>query len=385
MNNCAIVCEYNPFHTGHKYQLSVAKERADNVVCIMSGQFVQSALPAFCDKSIRTECALYGGADAVIELPAVFATASAQYFAEGAIKIASAVKNIRYVAMGATASESDILSLADIRTKKHDIFSSELKSALKSGSSYGAANIAAYEKLSNERTDVKLVLSDPNNILCLEYIAAMRKLMPYAEPLIIKRLGASYNDVSLDNEYVSASAIRASFDDVRVERFIPHCLEKIRNWRSLHAPDLSIYKKIAVFAVKSSSTEKLSALRDCSEGLEFLLCELKKCSDYDAFLDGSVCRRYGKKRIMRLLLAATLDIKKADLSKDFCTRLLGCVSGFDFGLLPNFVKTNNADIKKCLADEKMRDSLLIDERAGALYNTVCGINGDYYNYSLVKI
>lgn len=385
MNNCAIVCEYNPFHTGHKYQLDAARERADNIVCIMSGQFVQSALPAFCDKSIRTESALLGGVDAVIELPALYATASAQYFAEGAVKIASAIKNIKYVAMGATVAESDILNLADIRTKRQTEFSETLKSLLKSGLSYSAATIAAYSKLSDGKTDVEHTLSDPNNILCLEYIAAMRAFAPNVEPLIIKRRGAGYNDVSLDNEYVSASAIRSAFDDERAAHFIPYSYDKIKEWRACHAPDISVYEKIAVYRVKTSSTEKLSELRDCSEGLEFLLRDLSKNSDFQAYLDGSTCRRYGKKRIMRLMLDAILDIKKSDLNKKFYTRLLGCAKNFDFDLLPEFVKTNNADIKKYAESNDVRDVLSIDMRAAALYSTICSINGDYYNYSLVKV
>ena len=103
MNNCAIICEYNPFHSGHKYQLDVVRAHgASNIVCVMSGQFVQSATPAFCDKALRAECAIIGGADAVIELPAAYATASAQAFAEGAIKIIAAIKNADTLAMGAT-------------------------------------------------------------------------------------------------------------------------------------------------------------------------------------------------------------------------------------------------------------------------------------------
>ena len=79
MKNCAVICEYNPFHTGHKYQLDTLRSMSvDNIFCVMSGDFVQSAMPAFCDKLIRAECAIRGGADAVIELPTIYATAGAQ-------------------------------------------------------------------------------------------------------------------------------------------------------------------------------------------------------------------------------------------------------------------------------------------------------------------
>ena len=78
----------------------------------MSGAFVQSGVPAFSEKAWRAECAILGGADAVIELPVVYSTASAQLFAEGGLKIISGIKNITHLAMGAVASADEILEIA---------------------------------------------------------------------------------------------------------------------------------------------------------------------------------------------------------------------------------------------------------------------------------
>ena len=37
-----MICEFNPFHNGHKFLLEKIKaEYADEIVCIMSGNFVQ--------------------------------------------------------------------------------------------------------------------------------------------------------------------------------------------------------------------------------------------------------------------------------------------------------------------------------------------------------
>lgn len=48
----AVICEFNPFHNGHKYLLERAREKtdADATVCFMSGNFVQRGDIAFCDK-----------------------------------------------------------------------------------------------------------------------------------------------------------------------------------------------------------------------------------------------------------------------------------------------------------------------------------------------
>lgn len=388
MTNCALVCEYNPFHSGHKFQLDSIRPSVDNILCVMSGNFVQSASPAFCDKAIRTECALLGGADAVIELPAVFATASAQVFAEGSARIIAAIADIKYWAMGAVSDKDTILRLAEVRIKHKDEFTALLKDRLGSGKSYAYAAVDAVKTLCARIYpcfDTGSALNDPNDILCLEYIAAIDKYAANVSPLIVRRRGARHGDMSLDGEHVSATAIRSAFDGGRsseAERFLPYGFDKITEWRNAHAPDIRAFKKAAVFALKSAPTERLATLRDCSEGMEFLL-KKSDLSDYDRIVESKSNRRYGEKRLKRLMLDALLGIERSD-GKSFCTRLLGCKTDFDFSVLPSFVKTNNRDIKLAAADPDAARTLAIDERAAALYNTICGIDGGYYNYSLVR-
>ena len=79
MKICACICELNPFHNGHEYLLRETRRLtgADYIVAVMSGDFVQRGLPAICDKYSRAKQALMGGADLVVELPVMYATASA--------------------------------------------------------------------------------------------------------------------------------------------------------------------------------------------------------------------------------------------------------------------------------------------------------------------
>ena len=71
MKICAVICEYNPFHSGHLYQLTKVPAKFDKIACIMSGNFVQRAEPAIADKKIRARAALAAGADIVIENPVI--------------------------------------------------------------------------------------------------------------------------------------------------------------------------------------------------------------------------------------------------------------------------------------------------------------------------
>ena len=75
MKTAGIIAEYNPFHNGHQYQMETVRHLtgADFVIVVMSGDFMQRGVPAIADKYTRTRMALLGGADLVLELPAVWA------------------------------------------------------------------------------------------------------------------------------------------------------------------------------------------------------------------------------------------------------------------------------------------------------------------------
>ena len=87
MKICGIIAEYNPFHLGHLKQIEHVKKvlGAEKIVVIMSGNFSQRGEATVLDKFTRAKHAVLAGADLVIELPTVFATANAEIFAKGAI------------------------------------------------------------------------------------------------------------------------------------------------------------------------------------------------------------------------------------------------------------------------------------------------------------
>ncbi|MBQ8344524.1 MAG: nucleotidyltransferase family protein, partial [Clostridia bacterium] len=65
----AIICEYNPFHKGHKYQIDTLKEKYPHatVISIMSGNATQRGEVALFDKYSRARAAVLCGADCVLE------------------------------------------------------------------------------------------------------------------------------------------------------------------------------------------------------------------------------------------------------------------------------------------------------------------------------
>nr|MCR4757586.1 nucleotidyltransferase family protein [Butyrivibrio sp.] len=130
MNTVAVIAEFNPFHNGHNYILEKAKEitNAENVIVIMSGDFVQRGAPAFIDKFSRTICALNSGADLVLELPIYYSLGSAEYFAQGAVSILDRLGIVTDLVFGSECDDLKLLSdIADILVKEPEDFKNELQ------------------------------------------------------------------------------------------------------------------------------------------------------------------------------------------------------------------------------------------------------------------
>ena len=100
-----IICEFNPFHAGHKYLIDSVKNENDGVVCVMSGNFVQRGEFAVYDKFTRAKSALENGADLVIELPCAYSLRSAEGFARAGVELLEAANAVDRIAFGAQCDD----------------------------------------------------------------------------------------------------------------------------------------------------------------------------------------------------------------------------------------------------------------------------------------
>lgn len=212
MKTVAVIAEFNPFHNGHKYILEKAKKEtnADNLLVIMSGDFVQRGAPAFLDKFSRTKAALNSGADLILELPIYYSLGSAEYFAQGAVSILDRLGIVNDLVFGSECDDISLLSdIADILANEPADFKNMLQDRLRCGDSFALAREkAVLQALHTDDSRVKDILSSPNNILALEYLKALKKLNSSIKPHSIKRLGSDYNSKEL-SEMPSATAIRS--------------------------------------------------------------------------------------------------------------------------------------------------------------------------------
>lgn len=300
MKICAIICEYNPFHNGHLYQIQEAKRLsgADALLCVMSGNFVQRGEAAIMDKFTRAKHAVLAGADAVIELPTVFATSNAELFAKGAIHLLSSIPELSTLCFGAEIADKELLlKTAELLNNEPKSVSLKIKELTDKGVSYAKARAEAWAAL------IPLnLLTSPNNILALEYTKAILERDLPIDILPIKRLGGEYNDSALKENFSSATAIRNSIKNGTnlasnlpefVKKDLPNALEN----------KLDVMEK---YAVLTKTCDELKAICDCTEGLENAL---KKAAQSDESLVNSLTStRYTSSRIRRIALQSLLKI-----------------------------------------------------------------------------
>ena len=373
MKICAIICEYNPFHNGHKYLIAEAKRQsnADAVLCLMSGNFTQRGEAAVLEKHLRAKHAILSGADIVLELPTVFATSNAEIFAKGAISLLSKIPAVQYLAFGAEfADKETFLQAANALICEPKAVSSTVKALTKSGVGYAEAIATARSKVADER-----LFSSPNNILGIEYTKAVLAKNSSIEILPIQRLGAGYHDECAKDDFASATAIRKAMrekDLSTMKAFLPS--EVANDLQSASEVNLDTFEKLAILR---ETPQKIAATLDCTEGLENAF--LKAASGAISLEEALISPRYTAARIRRIALQNLLNIRKdfvlecleSDLYlhplayKQDQTEILSALSKAKIPFLASGIQKSrlNATATKCLA---------VDELAEKMYATLTG-------------
>ena len=321
-NVLGIICEYNPFHNGHLYQLEEAKKacNADFTIAVMSGNFTQRGDVALFDKWTRTEMALKNGIDLVIELPTVYATSSAENFANGAIKILNSLGIVDYLAFGSESGDITLLDkIATILYNEPKEFSQLINMQLRSGLSYPKARelaIATYFRGSKQYTEA---LESPNNILGIEYLKALKRQKSHIIPITIKRINSDYNSTSTKNNFASATAIRERLQNNKnIHRLVPYetyelIEEKLKKKDFL--TNLSIFEKEIIYSLRKMTLEEIANLPDVTEGLENKIkFAVSNFTTLDKVIENIKSKRFTQTRIQRILVYALLEITKKDMN-----------------------------------------------------------------------
>ncbi len=315
MKVLAVICEYNPFHNGHAYQLAKQKEElgCDVVVCLMSGSFVQRGEPAIFDKWSRCEMALHSGCDLVLELPVLYSLKSAEGFARGAVALLSKLGIEGYLGFGSESGDLPSLTQAS-QLMQSSAFQAKVKEMLTTGISYPKACADALSALSGDPFDLQ---ESPNDILGIEYIKALEAETSLLKPAVIKRTGSSHDSLTPVNGYMSASGIRSAIQNGRdASEFMPQKAYEIvaREIKAGRGPVLpESLTTLLCYAVTLHNREWLAGISGMSEGLEKRIMDaVSSRRSFEEIVLSAKTKRYPQTRIQRVMMNILLSIRKDD-------------------------------------------------------------------------
>lgn len=376
MKTVGIIAEYNPFHKGHEYQIKQIRKQtgAEHIVVVMSGDFVQRGTPAWTDKYLRAKMALAGGADMVFELPVHFATASAEGFAHGAIHLLNSLKFIDGVCFSSECGDLDALSTIATYLNTHAGQTQEMiRDKLTKGHTYPAARAQilteAFPRLIQKHAGL---LTEPNNILAIEYLKAMYHQDSPMTPITITRQGAGYHETAPDQEFPSATAIRSYYARTASlpDHGIPDYVQTLLTDHSDHFPMTeNDFSEMLYYKIRTSNENAL-AIHDMTPELwRRIQKQLPHFQTATQFAGLLKTKQYTQTRIQRVLLHLLLDLKPMTASAAYA-RLLGFRQSHSRLLrhetdIP--VLTKVADSETLLTTETAQMQFQADLRAHDLY------------------
>lgn len=299
MSIAAIICEYNPMHKGHIYQISKIKAALDNpdIICVMSGHFVQRGGAAIFDKWTRAKIAAENGADLVLQLPEYFSSQSAEIFAKGAVNLINDVHIASHLCFSAESKTGSALdAMHDNFKQNQKLFNIALQKYLEAGLSYPVSLAKAAEECGLE------TLKNPNDILGFEYVKALKARNSSVKPFVIKR----------DTDALSSAAIRKLLHE---NTSLAHFHMAGDTAVSKHCVFSEDFLNLIKYAVLSNQ-EKLEEIFEINEGLENIL--LKSCqnsSSLDEIIMRIKSKRYTYAKIQRILFNVLLDVRKTDIER----------------------------------------------------------------------
>ena len=441
MNVVGIIAEYNPFHQGHAYQIRTLKEicHADYTVIAMSGNFVQRGAPALMEKYSRAKMALRCGADLVLELPTLFATASAELFARGGVSLLDSTGIVTHLGFGAEMDDIHLLSkIATILREQPSSYRNSLQKALKCGCSFPAARTKAlldycfesewsttvssenfstvYMESRQDLSDILSapnnilavesgqnlsdILSAPNNILAIEYLKSLAELSSKIIPVPILRTGSAYHDAEIGKKFCSAFAIRNLIRQNLSKEHGFNCQNTLRTALESSMPKEACeillnyshpflyeddFSTLLHYELTTEEPAQLAAWGDSSKDLAHrLLKEREQFTNWNEFCQYMKTKNITYTRLSRLFTHILLHIAKEDYQKFQLPSYLR-VLGFQASAAPLLaalkrhsnlpIVTRPTNVSQILSKEQQK-LFAWDLRATDLYRVALASNGD---------
>ncbi|MBM7613615.1 nucleotidyltransferase [Alkaliphilus hydrothermalis] len=332
MKVLGLITEHNPFHNGHLYHLqeSLRVTGATHSISVMSGNFLQRGEPALLHKWQRAKMAVLAGIDLVIELPTIYACATAEYFAYGSVKLLDQTGVVDALCFGSEEGNLKGLKLmADLLVNPPEKFEDFLQQHLQRGVSFPVAReeaLKVYLKEENglpphELDQLNKIINNPNNILSIEYLKALKKINSKITPYTILRKKAGYHSTDLSSDIASATAIREHLrkmgDMEGIRQVVPPTTYDVlkESFEGKIGPIFAHdYHQSIMTLIRRSPANELASIFDVNEGLENRIkhCGLE-ANDYKGLLECIKSKRYPLTRIQRIMMHLLIGLKRDEI------------------------------------------------------------------------
>ena len=339
MKITAVICEYNPFHKGHKLQLDAIKSKGDLAVCIMSGGFVQRGIPGIFDKYVRAEAAVRCGADLVLELPYPYSCVTAEHFAKGGVGLAHSLGVIDSLCFGSECGSVELLTRVSDRLASKE-FVAEFKAARadkdNKNTPYAALRSRIYQKMYGEEFPVR-----PNDILGVEYISALKALNSNIIAETYKREAP-----------FSATESRMLISNSDCFDMIPE--EAARLFKNADRYSTEYFEKSILAFYRSASPKELKEYEGMTDGIaERLVKYASESTSLQEFTEKAGGKSYTNAKVRRCIINGMMGVTPQMLKEyPSFTNVLAC-SGMGRGIIRRinkegsvFVLTKPAHYKK---------------------------------------
>ena len=318
-----IIAEYNPFHNGHAFQLNDAKAQtgAKYTIAVMSGNYMQRGTPAIIHKFKRTEMALRSGVDLVLEIPALYSTGSAEFFATGAVALLDKLGVVSHLCFGSECGDLSVLNrLADVLCSETPEYTECLNQGLRQGYSFPAARSEAIARLHPDLVNCQDILGQSNNILAIEYLKALKKRNSNISPITTTRCVSNYNDRYLGSYQSSSLAIRqAIYDNCDMNCLAPQMPDSafpiLKESLEKESPiRLDDFSRILHYKLIIDSEKKYTEYMDVNKELsDRIYNSLDQFDSFRGFCDLLKTKNITYTRVSRCLMHILLDIRKTDV------------------------------------------------------------------------
>ncbi len=307
-----ITAEFDPLHNGHVRLINEVKKNLcpNALVVILNGDISQRGSLALSDKYTRAKHALQAGADIVIELPQIFGVSCAERFADGAVKLAAAVKNCEKVLCFGSecGDEQSIANAAALSSEEPEEVSLAIHDLLDMGCSFPIARAQALSDFARKKGLKIPDLTSPNDVLAIEYMRAAKKSGDFSFFVLARK--SDYKADSLNAALPSSRAIRNALREGKTDALssaVP----------SFVLPDLltlqrdDAFSSLLLYKLANMSAEGLKRVADVTEGIENRILRLsKEAATADDLVRSVATKRYSEARVRRILANALLGVNK---------------------------------------------------------------------------